>query len=159
MAKTSKEILHLVREVLEGITIGDFSFAKSVSVWDYSILDQARPFAIVLRPGPMKKQIDTYQDVWLNVQTVLVELSASFSAGSLPRVTTENLMDAVDAVDLAIMDNFHLGTGDIDEVQQAMVVGYTTPAVLRRQGQDIEWFTVVIGIDVYVLREASVGAE
>jgi hypothetical protein len=145
-----KETLLDLKTVLEL----DTTLRGNISIWDYSIYDAAKPVVVVIRPGPMGAELDTFQDVWKYVFTVYVEVSAPYGASTVPREVSQQLLDYLDIIRVQLVSHSLLGKTALDYIS-ARFTGFTRPVVMGRQGQDTEWFTSVATVLVEMLYEGD----
>jgi len=144
-----KEVLQDVRTVLEL----DTTLLGNVSIWDYSIYDTPRPVCIILRPGPLTRQLDTFQDVWQELFLVYAEVSAAFGASETPREVSESLLDYLDLVRIQLSSHSQLQKPSA--YIWARLNGFTYPATLQRHNPDTTWFSSLATIEVNMVYEGD----
>lgn len=154
---TIKDALVDLKGVLETGVAGSDNFAKQVTIWDYSILDNALPRAIVLRPGAMEQVIDTYGDRWLRSLQILCETHVHYEASD-SAASAQALLQALEDFDTILIDKFHLGK-TVEDYQAVKVTNISKARALTRAPSSVEWFGAIITVMVDMPLQASAAAQ
>ena len=136
-----RTLLEDVKAVLEP------DFPQRVVIWDYNILNMPVPTALVIKPGAMRTEIDAFGDQYLRTINVTIELFSYYPPMGGPGESTKNIVDAIDAIDNAVMKNYHLNKS-VDEYQSARIaaIAPTSTRTVREGVHD--WLTTAITLEV-----------
>lgn len=153
---TLKDALVDLKGVLE-TGVGATNFQGQVTIWDYSILDNALPRAIVLRPSTVVEDIDTYGDRWIRRLQINCEIHVHYEVAD-SAASSKRLLDALEDFDTILIDNFHLGK-TIDDYQSARSIRITQAKTLTRAESSMTWFGAIIVVMVDIVKQASAAAQ
>ncbi len=151
-----KDALVDLKAVLE-TGVGTTNFQKRVTIWDYSILDNVVPRAIILRPGTVLEDIDTYGDRWLRKLQIQCEVNVHYEVADAA-ASAQRLLDAFEDFDTILIDKFHLGK-TVDDYQSARITAITQPKLFIRAETSFEWFGAIITVMVDIVKQASATAQ
>lgn len=148
-----KSVFVLLKTLLETEDI----FKKQVSIWDYSILDVAAPYALVLKPGMVTQEIDAYGNQWLRKINVTVEVYAFYQPAN-STASVNRLLDAIDLIDTLLIDNYHLGS-TVDVVQSARIALVGEAQIISRDPGGNKWFRATIVVEATEPEAGGAGAQ
>lgn len=123
-------------------------FQNQVSLFDYSILDQPKPRAVILRPGSIQQTVNTYGD-YARRFIVVNELHAFYDRAA---PAADRLLDMIDEIDTIVIGNPNLGLSNIHTPIQVVSISPAAP-IPRAEGQ-LNWFRAILNL---VVEETETG--
>ena len=121
------------------------------------ILDNALPRAIVLRPGTVVEEIDTYGDRWLRRLQIQCEVNVHYEVADAA-ASAQRLLDALEDFDTILINKFHLGK-TVDDYQAAKITAISQSKLVIRAESSFEWFGAIITVMVDIVKQASATAQ